>query len=63
MVDFLFQDYQIFFQFFPDVKEIAHFRETDGSIVFSHVEQYMHAAKALIFQDFEIFYKVCLMSM
>ena len=43
---------------YPDLEVLARYRDSEGAIVFQHVEQYMHALKAIIFKDFDTLDKI-----
>ena len=43
---------------YPSLEGLDSYRDSEGAIVFQHVEQYMHALKAIIFKDFDILDKI-----
>ena len=43
---------------YPGLERLERWRNKDGAITFQHVEQYMHALKAIIFADFNTMDKI-----
>ena len=43
---------------YPGVEELQPYRDPKGAVAFEHVEQYMHALKAIVFNDFDTLEKI-----
>ena len=43
---------------YPGLERLERWRNEDGGVTFQHVEQYMHALKAIIFADFDTMDKI-----
>ena len=43
---------------YPGLERLDRWRDEEGAITFQHVEQYMHALKAIIFSDFNTMDKI-----
>ena len=43
---------------YPGLERLEKWRKKDGTVTFQHVEQYMHAIKAIIFADFDTMDKI-----